>query len=83
MKNDCDSIIDFWFSDRVRKKWWDKDEAFDQEIGDRFSELHEEATKGKLANWRETALGRLAEIIVLDQFSVICFAIRLTLLRKT
>jgi uncharacterized protein (DUF924 family) len=63
------SIIEFWFSERVRKKWWAKDEAFDQEIRDRFSEVHKAAVGGALINWRETASGRLAEIIVLDQFS--------------
>ena len=64
-----ETIIDFWFSDRVRKKWWHKDVAFDEEILEQFSALHEQAVRGELANWRETALGRLAEIIVLDQFS--------------
>jgi uncharacterized protein (DUF924 family) len=29
-------IIDFWFSDRVRKMWWSKDKVFDEEIRIRF-----------------------------------------------
>jgi uncharacterized protein (DUF924 family) len=31
--------------------------------------LHKQAIKGELFEWRESASGRLAEIIVLDQFS--------------
>jgi uncharacterized protein (DUF924 family) len=62
------SIIDFWFSDRVRAQWWGKDPAFDQEIRDRFADTYRRAVAGELAAWRETPEGRLAEIIVLDQF---------------
>lgn len=63
------SIIEFWFSDRVRAHWWGKDPAFDQEIRDRFEDTYRRAMAGDLATWRETPEGRLAEIIVLDQFS--------------
>jgi len=61
-------IIDFWFSDPVRENWWSKDAAFDQEIRDRFEDTYRRAVAGELAAWRETPEGRLAEIIVLDQF---------------
>jgi len=62
-------VIDFWFSTDASKKWWDKDPAFDNEIRSRFSALHEQAKSGELSPWRATPEGRLAEIIVLDQFS--------------
>jgi uncharacterized protein (DUF924 family) len=61
-------IIDFWFSDRVREQWWRKDTDFDREIRQRFEGTCRRAVAGDLAAWRETPLGRLAEIIVLDQF---------------
>jgi uncharacterized protein (DUF924 family) len=61
-------IIDYWFSDPVRAKWWTKDPAFDQEIRDRFEDTYRRAVAGELAEWRKSPLGRLAEIIVLDQF---------------
>jgi uncharacterized protein (DUF924 family) len=61
-------IIDFWFSERVRKKWWSKDEVFDREIQDHFFELHRQAASGGIHAWRESPEGRLAEVIVLDQF---------------
>jgi uncharacterized protein (DUF924 family) len=61
-------IIDFWFSERVHKNWWSKDEAFDQEIRSRFAGIHRLASEGGLTAWRQTPQGRLAEVIVLDQF---------------
>lgn len=64
-----DAIIDFWFSDRARQFWWEKDENFDAELNERFGALHREAAGDGLPEWRGTARGRLAEIIVLDQFS--------------
>lgn len=68
MQTGYQEIIEFWFSDRVRKNWWSKDEAFDQEIKRRFAGIHRLASEGRLTEWRQTAEGRLAEIIVLDQF---------------
>ncbi len=62
-------IIDFWFEETGPKFWWKKDADFDQLIADRFEVAHHMAIQGKLASWRKTPLGRLAEIIVLDQFS--------------
>ena len=41
----------------------------DQTIAERFGELHCRATQGELYSWRESREGRLAEVIVLDQFS--------------
>jgi uncharacterized protein (DUF924 family) len=62
-------IIDFWFTELEPKQWWAKDEEFDSMIKTRFGELHSQAKAGELFHWRETALGSLAEVIVLDQFS--------------
>lgn len=62
-------VIDFWFNEIPEKQWWIKDEAFDKEIKTRFLQLHQHANSGELYQWRETAEGRLAEIIILDQFS--------------
>jgi uncharacterized protein (DUF924 family) len=62
-------IIDFWFTELEPKQWWQKDEALDALIATRFGERHKQAKAGELFRWSETALGSLAEIIVLDQFS--------------
>ena len=47
----------------------EKDKKFDRLIRERFLGLHNEAVSGKLAQWRNSFRGRLAEIIILDQFS--------------
>lgn len=62
-------ILDFWFSSKNADKRFQKDEAFDQEIWDRFGPTWIAACQGLLSHWRGDIYGRLAEIIVLDQFS--------------
>lgn len=62
-------IIKFWFEEISQTQWWKKDVQFDQLIASRFLEVHGQASRCELNQWRETAEGRLAEIIVLDQFS--------------
>jgi uncharacterized protein (DUF924 family) len=62
-------ILKFWFDEIDHAKWWAKDDAFDQMIRARFSEVHAQATRCELFAWRAEAKGRLAEVIVLDQFS--------------
>ena len=62
-------IIKFWFEEIPTQAWFKKDEAFDVALINRFSAIHKAAAKGELFNWRVTPDGRLAEIIILDQFS--------------
>jgi len=63
------AVIKFWFDELEPIQWWKKDEAVDREIASRFGTIHQQATLGELESWREADEGRLAEIIVLDQFS--------------
>jgi len=62
-------ILNFWFVEIESKQRWKKDAAFDALIVERFSSIHLSASQCELFAWRETAQGRLAEIIILDQFS--------------
>jgi uncharacterized protein (DUF924 family) len=62
-------IIDFWFEEIEKSQWWVKDEAFDEQIRQRFLAVHKKAVRCELFSWRNTSLGALAEIIILDQFS--------------
>ncbi len=62
-------IINFWFTQIDSALWWKKDTAFDEQIRTRFGTTHQQAINGELAHWRTDAQGRLAEVIVLDQFS--------------
>lgn len=63
------TVIDFWFRDTAPRYWFARDPAFDQLILRRFRALHAAATRGELWAWRSEPEGRLAEIVVLDQFS--------------
>ncbi len=63
------SVLNFWFEEIEPKQHWVNDLAFDQLIAERFGELHHQAILGELFEWRLTPGGRLAEIIILDQFS--------------
>ncbi|CBL44381.1 Protein of unknown function DUF924, bacterial [gamma proteobacterium HdN1] len=63
------AVLDFWFMESEAKQWFFKDAAFDQRIRERFLEQLKQAAAAELYPWRTTAEGRLAEIIVLDQFS--------------
>lgn len=73
-----EDVLEFWFGvcgadgaiDPGRRKMWFKSGAkHDAEIGERFGALHEQAGHGGLDHWAATAHGRLALIVVLDQFS--------------
>ena len=62
------SIISFWFNQLQPKDWWSKNRQLDLVIKFKFGATLDLGAKGLLANWRAETLGRLAEIIVLDQF---------------
>lgn len=66
---DADAVLQFWFVELAPRDWWRKDPELDRRIASRFGALLEAAARGALADWRTTPRGRLAEIIVLDQFS--------------
>ena len=78
MNEKMQHILDFWFgeiaasgnvSNHYQMQWWKKDPAFDQDIHEQFSADIEKAMAGEYDNWCESAQGRLALIILLDQFS--------------
>lgn len=62
-------ILSFWFHEIEPRLWFESDKSFDDLIRQRFSDVMHSAAAGELYQWRYTAEGRLAEIIVLDQFS--------------
>ena len=67
--SDQRAVLDFWFDEIEPAQWWKADPAFDAIVRERFGDLHRAAAQGELYAWRGDANGRLAEIIVLDQFS--------------
>lgn len=64
-----EAVLKFWLEETSPKQWWSADPAFDRQISERFLPLLDQARQGELFDWRATPRGRLAEIIVLDQFS--------------
>lgn len=63
------AVLHFWFEELTPSQWFAKDAALDRRIADTFGDTLEAASRGELWEWRLSARGRLAEILVLDQFS--------------
>ncbi len=62
-------IFHFWFTELTDKQHFVKDAALDALIAQRFGAVLEAGSRCELFGWRGSPAGRLAEIIVLDQFS--------------
>jgi uncharacterized protein (DUF924 family) len=62
-------ILRFWFTELTPKQHFTKDPALDEAIRTRFGTTLEAAARCELWAWRTTPEGRLAEVLVLDQFS--------------
>lgn len=62
-------ILNFWFSETTQPLWFAKSEDFDHHIETTYKTVHAQAANAELWSWRRSAEGRLAEILVLDQFS--------------
>lgn len=62
-------VIRYWFTALTPAQWFQKSRTLDADIERRFGEALQAARRGELWRWRATPHGRLAEVIVLDQFS--------------
>ncbi len=62
-----DTVLDFWFAESTRAKWWVRDPAFDEAVQRTLGPLHEKAAAGLLAHWQESAEGALSLVVLLDQ----------------
>ena len=67
--SNIDSILHFWFNELTPDQYFAVDPSLDNLIRERFTITHKAASQGELYTWRSSVEGRLAEIIVLDQFS--------------
>lgn len=70
-------ILEFWFGSNpvdggvAREKsaqWWSKSPETDGEIRERFESFVRSAAAGELSDWQSTPHGRLALILLTDQF---------------
>ena len=64
-----EEILAFWFEEIDPNQWKVFDPSFDALLKKRFMALLQKASAGELFVWRRKSRGRLAEIVVLDQFS--------------
>ena len=78
MNDTIEKILEFWFgtfpdaysSDPTRVDMWFKNGSqYDRDIFITFGGIYESAVCGELDHWLETPRGKLALIILLDQFS--------------
>jgi len=60
-------ILDFWFSERVQRLCFERDEAFDAEIRTAFGSAVAEAQAGGFESWLAAPESALALVILLDQ----------------
>jgi uncharacterized protein (DUF924 family) len=65
---DFSVVLNFWFSQAVKPKWFIKDFEFDKLIAQKFENIYSMAKTEKLDQWMKTPEGCLAIIITLDQF---------------
>jgi uncharacterized protein (DUF924 family) len=65
----ADDVLKFWFVDHGQADWFGAKPEFDALIANEFGETHAAVARGEGWRWRTTPRGRLAEIVVLDQFS--------------
>jgi uncharacterized protein (DUF924 family) len=68
-----DQLLDFWFSERVSKLWFNATPEFDQELRDRFMPIYQLACEGRLDHWTSSANGALALVIIFDQLPLNMF----------
>lgn len=68
-ENAIDEILNFWFEDIEHSAWFKTDPDFDRELEQRFGDVLALARDNQLDGWCDTPRGRLALIVVLDQFS--------------
>jgi uncharacterized protein (DUF924 family) len=61
-------IIEFWFSERARPLWFEKNATFDEEVRARFGAAVATACAGQLDGWTAAPESCLALAVLLDQF---------------
>jgi len=65
----AEDVIRFWFVEHGKDDWFGGKAEFDAALAAAFAETHQHVARGEAWGWRTGPEGRLAEVIVLDQFS--------------
>ena len=66
-------ILDFWFSESMRAKWFASTPQLDAAIKAQFERVWEAAMRGELDDWQNIPDGCLALVIILDQLPLNMF----------
>jgi len=66
-------VLDYWFSEKSKQFWFASTPQIDNEIKVRFESVWEKAAEGEYSQWRETADGSVALIVILDQLPLNMF----------
>lgn len=66
---DAQALLDFWFVEHSGEDWFGGSADFDAKVSSRFMLTLKQGERCELFEWRDTPKGRLAEVILLDQFS--------------
>jgi uncharacterized protein (DUF924 family) len=64
----AEDVLNFWFYEVGRDRWFADDPALDAQIRDTFQSVYEDAVSGKLKAWEDTPQGMLALMLLFDQF---------------
>ena len=66
-------VLDYWFSEKSKQFWFASTPQVDNEIKVRFEGVWEKAADGEYSQWRDTADGSVALIVILDQLPLNMF----------
>jgi len=66
-------VIKFWFTEKIKPRWFNSTPEFDQLLRDRYLETYKAAVNGELSEWSATPDGSLALVIIFDQFPLNMF----------
>lgn len=68
-----ETILEYWYSKKVKPLWFNSNSEFDQEIKSNYENIWIEVLRGEYISWSESAEGCLALAIILDQFPLNMF----------
>lgn len=69
LPDEAAEVLEFWFNELTPEEWFQPGDDLDETIARKFGGLHARLGRdGVPPSWRITPRGRLAAIIVLDQF---------------
>ncbi len=66
-KKKYQEIINYWYSDETKARWFNSTPEFDDELRVKFEATYRAAVNGELEHWKSNGMGILALVILFDQ----------------